>query len=114
MDKCQREKDGLYDWACKIENTGCNYGFAEIDKNLESYYILRKEKKYLTEYNFETLPELKSVLDELWKNKPYMHDIMKAVLVATIKNKPKEFNKCVKHNQDSYNLNELPVYTYNF
>ncbi len=120
MDKSQREKESLCNFGVNAPEGGGFKHFTEIDKKQESYYIPKSEGGYLTEYDFETLPELKKMLDGLWNVKPHLQEIMKVVLVAAMKNKPLEMNKGILEEklesggQNSHTSDKLPAFIYNF
>lgn len=108
----QNEKDRLYKWAVlngKQNNEGnC---FTKIDKNQESYYEKYEDREYLTEYTFQTVPELRKELQKLWQNDECMKQIETVVIVAAMKN-------CTKMYEDN-DTNEvmeqqLKPYIYNF
>lgn len=113
MDKNQLEKENIYKWGsehtCKemVETY-----FTKIDKSMQTYFIPRESTDFLTSYEFETLPELEILLDELWKEEKFMKDIEKICLIAAMKNKPTHTEK-----NKSGNINpkeQLPQYIYNF
>lgn len=86
MDKCKREKDKLYEFACNSEEN--YYALKEFD--IKSYFIKRKDHDYMREYGFETLPELKKELELLWGQDVLMQKCMQTVLIAAMKLKPTE------------------------
>lgn len=86
---CLREREML----CHLEldmSDGWERTFDFTQKEKDSYYVLQDKREYLMEYDFETVPQLKEMLDRLWESEQYMKDIEKAVLAAAIKNKPKQ------------------------
>lgn len=119
MDKSQREKESLCNWSMNEKERNFKH-FAEIDRKLESYFIPKGKSKYLMEYDFETLPELKEMLNELWNDVPHLQNILKIVLVSAMKNKPQEMHRNIKeekqkHNeQNSHVSDKLPAFIYNF
>lgn len=118
MDKCKREKDNLYSLKKdNIDNDNFK-GFQKINNKMESYYIIRSDSEYCMEYYFDTLPELKKMMDNLWMDIPYMDDIKKVLLVSAMKNKPQK-NEIIENQTteetDKQNLNnKLPMFIYNF
>lgn len=115
MDKNIREKDILKNWHDNISDTDNVYVFPQADDS-ESYFIKREEADYLTEYNFETLPQLKEILSGKWKDEPYMLEILKPVLVAAMKNKPSEEQSSDNDRQknDPDSTDKIPEFIYNF
>lgn len=119
MDKCQREKESLYNLKMEGSYQREKEGFQIIDKGIKSYFITRKDNDYYMKYDFNTLPELKEILDNLWKNNPDMQNIIKVLLVAALKNKPQDIDekvaeKSIKNIEDSYSSDKLPEYIYVF
>lgn len=114
MDKNVREKEALY----HLELAGIDNikkSFTEIDCEKESYFIPREEKKYLMEYEFDSLPQLKEKLNLLWENEEYMKSVLQTVLVAAMKNKPSSEVKEERNIEDTQNAEgELPAFIYNF
>lgn len=83
------EKENLYQWACKnySEETERKY-FSPIDRNSNSYYEDINSLNECREYVFETAAELRLELNKLWQSDEKMKQIIKTVLVASMKNKP--------------------------
>lgn len=110
MDKNQKEKQILYNW---VKENGQKYSFLRADKKKDSYFIKRQDNSYIKEYAFETLPQLKEMLNSLWYGDETIESIKMAVAVAAMKNKP--INNLVKKDSEEDKLDdELPVYIYNF
>lgn len=110
MDQCARERESLY----QLELSGINEvmeGFYMTDSAVKSYFQAETERNYLTEYHFETLPQLRELLSEMWKQEDYMQKELKTLLAAAMKNKPLKEDGIVKQN----NLEEpMPVFIYAF
>lgn len=113
MDKNQKEKEFLCNWHEKVKSDGGSYNFPGIDTDAESYFVRREESEYLKEYNFETLPQIKSELDKMWEGQDYMQEIIKPVLTAAMKNKPTEEQK-INDGDVNSKCGEIPVFIYNF
>ena len=112
MDMNSKEKEKIYEWACDagpdIENS-----FTTIDKACDTYYEKRNDEQYIKEYFYQTVPELKQELEALWGDSSYMKTVMQYVLVAAIKNKPRE-NEKSEENQEAQNAEQIKAYIYNF
>lgn len=109
-DLCSRERETLYHLELDIPD-GLEKSFDFTHKKKDSYFVQQKKHEYLMEYRFETLPQLKEILDRLWEKEPYMQDIEKTVLAATIKNKPKqEVRESTEREAEGY----MPEFIYNF
>jgi len=109
MANLEQEKEMLVKWA--QESLEKKYCLGKSDER-ESYYVVRDPKKegYLCAYDFETLPELQQILDELWRGDVNILKIEKAVLVSAKK------GKCTirKEMQENGKQSELKEYIYNF
>lgn len=109
-DLCLRERETLYHLELDMTDE-CAKSFDFTHKEKDSYYVLQDKHEYLTEYDFETVPQLKEMLDRLWENEWYMQDIEKTVLAAAIKNKPNlEVQESIERDTDGY----MPEFIYNF
>lgn len=109
-DLCSREREMLYHLELDMSD-GWEKSFDFTHKEKDSYYVLQDKHEYLMEYGFETVPQLKEVLDRLWENEQYMQDIEKMVLAAAIKNKPKQEERvCAERDAHGY----MPEFIYNF
>lgn len=117
MDKNNREKEMLYQWA--KANSG-DFCFQEIDRSKESYFMQRNfdvdSGQYIREYAIETLPEFMKELDTLWRTDEIMCQVKKIIGVAALKNKPVKLEK-----QEESGLeyktelkDKLSVFIYNF
>lgn len=116
MDKNEKEKELFYQWSLK-KNPQDNETFCRPDKQTDSYFVLKTSDKYIREYGFETVPELEEELDKMWENQPHLQEIEKAVLVASIKNKPRKIEEAPKVDLDKKEKNikeKMPAYIYNF
>lgn len=101
------EKEKLFMWSGRKFKE--DYRFPEIDIDKDSYFIKRENNvAYIKEYTFETLPELKAQLKEMWSDKEYLQDILQVVLVAAMRNKPHEIK------EDETKDEKLPTFIYNF
>lgn len=109
-DLCSREREMLYHLELDMtDEWEKSFNFAH--KERDSYYVPQDKHEYLTEYNFETVPQLKEMVDRLWENEQYMQDIERTVLAAAIKSKPKqEVRESVERDTDGY----MPEFIYNF
>lgn len=113
MDRNAKEKELIRDWAKKVINEG-----GLNDSDTSSYFVKRgQNEKYILEYDFESVPQLRDLLEEQWEDDKDLEKILTAVLVAAIKNKPKTNDV---RNVDSPkqierdDAEKLPVYIYNF
>lgn len=116
MDKCIREKEYLYELNILISDE-LNESFRSVDTGRESYFVPQEERNYIMEYYFETVPQLKERLNELWKDDSYMQDIIKTVVVAAMKNKPLKSNQEsveTEKDKEKQNQNHMPAFIYNF
>lgn len=117
MDKNNREKEMLYQWA--KSNSG-NYCFQEIDRTKGSYFEQRDHdtysSQYIREYAVESLPELTKELDILWADNETMCQIKKVVAVAALKNKPvqQEVRSETKTENKAETKDKMPAFIYNF
>ncbi len=110
MNQCVREKESLY----KLELREINEvieGFYMTDHAVKSYFESETERNYLTEYHFETLPQLRELLSEMWKHEDYMQNELKTLLAAAMKNKPLREDGIVKQNKSE---ETMPVFIYAF
>jgi len=112
MDKCEREKTLLEEWA--KENMH-RYQFPQIDIANETYFMPVRDKNGIREYNISTLPDIREELESMWHDDIHMQDIIKIVGVAAMKNKPKD---TVSNRQNGKNLDstqeQLMPFIYNF
>lgn len=114
MDRNAKERQLFKEWAKSNHRKDCFIP----DPNKESYFIKRRQdENYIWKYDFESVPQFRDFLEEQWKNNKDMEDILTAVLVAAIKNKPRNddtgYENTVKR-KESENIEELPMYIYNF
>lgn len=112
MDKNQKEKQILCEWG---KENSQKYSFLKADKKKDSYFIKRQDSAYIREYSFETLPQLREMLDFLWHGDEAIESIKMAVAVAAMKNKT--INTIVKTDNGERKSeldDELPEYIYNF
>lgn len=114
MDRNAKEKELFIDWAKGIQK---RKEFL-YDSNEESYFVKREEdEKYIWEYNFESVPQLRDLLEDQWEDDKDMEMILTATLVAAIKNKPqtdgiKDEGSLAQKESDE--TEKLPVDIYNF
>ncbi|MDE6052965.1 MAG: hypothetical protein K2G55_04200 [Lachnospiraceae bacterium] len=109
-DLCSREREMLYHLEL-VMSDGWEKSFDFTHKEKDSYYVLQNKHEYLMEYGFETIPQLKEMLDRLWKNEQYMQDIEKTVLAAAIMKKPK-LEENVYAERDAHG--HMPEFIYSF
>lgn len=109
-DLCSREREMFYHLELDMPD-GWEETFDFAHKDKDSYYVLRGRQEYLMEYGFETLPQLKEILDKLWENDSCVKNIEKTVLVAAIKNKPKQETR-ESRERDTDGC--MPEFVYNF
>lgn len=75
----------IYNWS--IQNSG-SYYYSKADEVAESCFQIREGMRYIEEYGFETIVDLKRKLAELWSGETYMDSVIKPVSVAAMKRKP--------------------------
>lgn len=109
MDKNFHEKQNLYEWACKHANVESKNCFTSIDKSKKSYYE-KAGTEYLHEYGFESVGELKALIQKQWEGDPIFSEIEQTVLVAAFKNMTETDNV----EKDFSSKEELPTFIYNF
>lgn len=109
MDKCKREKEKIYEYAC-----GASYNYFLQDcSSSDSFFTKRNDKVYIREYNFENIQDLKEELTCMWGQDEIMQQCMQAVLVAALKLKPEE-GVVLEAVVSKENMKEkLPSYIYN-
>lgn len=110
VDKNAREIENLY----QLELNGIEEildSFYAIDKVADSYFEPETQGIYLTEYGFETLPQLRELLFGMWKNEEHMIDGLKTLLAAAMKNKPSKEEGVVKRQE---NEELIPTFVYTF
>lgn len=112
MERNNKEKNMLYEWGLKYQDQNV---FQKIDLNKESYFKERQKSVVLTEYGFETFPELVNLLDNMWGEDMVLGQIKRVVGVAALKNKPIDrIQKEVGGAAEEKKENILPSYIYNF
>lgn len=80
------EKQKIYEWASRNEEV--KYCFSKPDSEQESYYTpYRGAESYLLNYDFETLPELRKLIETYSEKDIQLQDIQKVLLVAAMKGK---------------------------
>ena len=110
-DLCSREREMLYHLELDIPD-GWEKSFDFTHKEKDSYYVLQDKHEYLMEYGFETVPQLKEMLDRLWENEPCLQDIEETVLAAAMKNKPKqEVRECAEKDVHGH-VPEFIIYSF--
>lgn len=82
-----KEKGMFYNWSCFY---GKSYNYLE-SRGQESCFVEHRGEKYIEEYGFETIVEIKTYLACLWSKEKIMKEIIKPVAVAAMKNQPKVF-----------------------
>lgn len=113
-----RDEEKIFLWAEKEQNQQItNNFFSSFDVSTESYYEKCKEEDSLVyEYAFETLPELKGQLTEMWGKNKFMHEMILISSVSAMKYKS-EKNRTTG-SLDNNNLIreelEIPEYVYVF
>lgn len=101
------ERRKLYEWAC--ENMK-HVHFTEIEAGKATYYESFDNADNCREFGFDSIPELKAALDELWSGQPVFEPVKKICLVAAFKREPDEDGQ-VKANTKSI---EIPDFVYAF
>lgn len=110
MDINKKEKELFANWHKQSGNDA--YAFPGFEDDSESFFIKHNNDNYLMEYDFDSLPELKEKLQNMWQGQECMEKIITPVLVATMKNKPDEnLSDDVTKDDDRSNL---PEFIYNF
>ena len=110
MDQSVREKESLY----QLQLNGIDdilKDFNVIDKGAVSYFDAEPQRSYLAEYGFETLPQLRGLLSEMWRYEEYMDSIMKTLLAAAMKNVPLK-EECTAKPKEADRV--MPEYIYAF
>lgn len=113
----EREKELIYEWACGYGSEESEKAvFSPIDRNAESYFVKRdNQEEYLHEYGFQTLSELRTVLEAMWQGEAYMNAVMKPVLVGAMKNRIETYREGEKTVSGEIKATEkLQPYIYNF
>lgn len=85
MDKNKKEKELLLQLS--REHGATNNCFTEPDKNADTYFIKRENSNSLTEYDFQTIPELTALLQQELQSVDN-EEIIKLLSIATFKNRP--------------------------
>ena len=117
MDQNMKEMKKIYEWAC--ENASPEFTssvFTPFDTVTDSYFTMRDESvKYVYEYKFQDLPELKEKLEQMWKKEKYMSQIMTIVLAGAFKNRIDFCGQNTEQNvENNTEGNEISPYIYNF
>lgn len=110
-DLYSREREMLYHLELDVSD-GWEKSFDFTHKEKDSYYILQDKHEYLMEYGFETVSQLKEMLDRLWVNEKYMQDIEKTVLAASIKNKPRQEGSAYAERDVHGHIPEFIIYNF--
>lgn len=105
----ETEKLKILEWA--QENFSPNNFLAKPNSNAESFFTPFDNSANVIEYEFQTLPELKALLLQLWQNEPVLQKIALTVSVAAFKSKPIK-NSFVSEEMSS--LLEVPDFIYEF
>ena len=103
------EKMKILEWA--RENFSPNNFLTKRDSNAKSFFTLFDNSANIIEYEFQTLPELQTLLLQLWKNEPVLQKIALTVSVATFKAKP---DKNSSVSEESPSRLEVPDFIYEF
>lgn len=104
----EREKEALKEWA-KVNGSE---GFARQDK--KSGWLKKEEQDYLHEWNFDSVPDVNALLDQLQlaKTDPEVFgEIRKTVLVSIMKGNMQDQKKTDKQTAKEISL---PEYIYVF
>lgn len=109
MDRNIHEKQNLYEWACRHANDEGENCFTAVDKDRESYYE-KAGTGYLHEYGFESVVELKALLQKQWEGDPVLNEMEQTVLVAAFKN----MTQMDRTEKEFSSREELPTFIYNF
>lgn len=80
-----KEISKIYSWS--VQNSG-SYYYPKATEVVESCFQIREGMRYIEEYEFETIVDLKRKLAELWLGETYMDSVIKPVSVAAMKRKP--------------------------
>ncbi len=117
MDSDKKEKEFIFEWACRNESEELEKSiFSSFMQDADSYFIKREqEDNYLHEYKFQTLPELRAALEKMWEGETHMDAVLKPVLVGAFKKKVvlKEENTDSEFD-DIQKKEKLSPYIYNF
>lgn len=90
MDKNQKEKDKIYQWACQNKSaTAHKQCFTPIEESRDSYFVKKDNQSYLQEYSHDNLPDFREKLEELWTADEEMEQVLLPVLVGIMKNNHK-------------------------
>jgi len=109
MDINKKEKELFANWYKQAGNG--TYAFPKFDDDSESFFTKHNNDNYLMEYDFDSLPELKEKLQNMWQGQECMEKIITPVLVAAMKNKPQ---KDVCEKQSEVKSGDMPTFIYNF
>ncbi len=114
----EKEKELIYEWACRYNSKEVeNVIFPLIDRSAKSYFVKReKQEEYLHEYDFQTLPELRTLLETMWQDEDDMDAVIKPVLVAAMKNKIEVCQDIDREHMSEHlkDTEKLQPYIYNF
>ncbi len=117
MDKNEKEKRLLYEWACRYDSDEIKKDiFSAFMQDVDSYFVKRKkEDNYLCEYEFQTVPKLRAELEKMWSDELYMDVVLKPVLVGSFKNRVATREENTNEVFDDIQKKEgLSPYIYNF
>lgn len=114
IDKNKREKDCLLEMARRQElDRNC---FALPEKNIDTYFLERKDDAYLKEYGFETVPQLRELLQKEVGFDEKQEELLKMITVAAFKNQVQR-DKDMDKKEDTAVRAEakevLPAFIYN-
>lgn len=114
MNKNQREKDILLQMAdLAARHTGC---FTVPERDADTYFVEKTDHDYLREYGFETVPELRNLLQtEMELDNKQDELLLKMMTIAAFKNRNETNNKGGTEEQRDIpeRHDTLPSYIYN-
>lgn len=104
------EKDVIKEWAANTVSQEITEDvFTAKDVNTDSYWTSCGEGNDIEEYAFETLPELKKLLQQSL-TEPYMDSIILPIAITTLKNKSRD-NFLAENEKDN---SGIPDFVYVF
>lgn len=114
MDKNKREKDRLLEMAHGQElDRNC---FTLPEENADTYFLERKDSIYLKEYGFETVPQLRELLQKETGFDGEQEELLTVITVAAFKNQirkemPQDKKESVAVQRETKEV--LPTFIYN-
>lgn len=88
-----KEKEILKEWAKKYSKDAQNWDKCKKDN---SYWKVRTKTEGIEEYDFSTLSEIQSYLDNLWKDKEYFKEIEKALAIGVLRSSKETKEEAIK------------------